>query len=384
MVCAMGVIRGCTEAWQMYFPDPFGIARIQAAQSALPDIAAAPGPKAILFGSSMVDFGFAPEVFDARLAESGIEMTSYNYGIGNMNPNLQLVLARRLRAEFEARGERVDLMLVEFNPFQATEKRRRWNAPIHEAILSVVSPPRELWSQLFNDPERGVRLFTIKYLRDGMTAEANTMGLGYGVEAIADLLGLDDSDEMRSEEYRRVLDEREEMGMELFWRAREEMPDVGPGDWSLKTRGAAPRPEALSPETVDLLARLMKNLQYPESRRADLEDRIRCCDVLDLHFDEGLVRDFIAMVRELGAISDRIEVVLLPKNYDWVRNPPEALARQQAVLERIERETGARVSDYQYRPEIDERYFWDVTHLTIYEGQDRFTTLLADDWAARF
>jgi hypothetical protein len=174
------------------------------------------------------------------------------------------------------------------------------------------------------------------------------------------------------------------MGMELFWRAREEMPDVGPGDWSLKTRGAAPRPEALSPETVDLLARLMKNLQYPESRRADLEDRIRCCDVLDLHFDEGLVRDFIAMVRELGAISDRIEVVLLPKNYDWVKNPPEALARQQAVLERIERETGARVSDYQYRPEIDERYFWDVTHLTIYEGQDRFTTLLADDWAARF
>ena len=140
----------------------------------------------------------------------------------------------------------------------------------------------------------------------------------------------------------------------------------------------------MSPEFLELVARFMKLMQHPEFLKSDLENRVRCCDIVDLHFNERLVRDFISLVHELAAISDRIEVVLMPRNYEWVKNPPEALDRQRSVVTRIERETGTPVHDYQHLPELDGRYFFDASHLTLHEGQDRFSTLLAEDWLARF
>ncbi len=384
-ILAMGIIRGCTALTESLAPDPFGIVPIKTANRALPAIAAAPGSKAVFFGSSTVQFGFAPPVFDARLAESGIEITSYNLGIGNMNPSLQLVLARRLRDAFEGRGARIDLLRVEFNPFQATRKRVDANAPFREAVLSILSSPRELAAEALRDPERALRMFTIKYLRDGVAAESITTGLGMGFGFVASLLGYTGAPQERSPEYQQVLEEREELSGELFWRVSEEVDgwDLA-GGWQLKTRGGIPLIEDFTPETGEMIVRLMANLAHPESLQQDLERRIRCCDIIDLHFDEGLVRAFIATLQELAPISDRIEVVLMPKNYEWVVNPPEALARQRAVLERIERETGVAVRDYQYLSTLPACYYLDVSHLTLHEGRVRFSALLADDWAPRY
>ncbi len=382
---AMGIIRGCTAITESLAPDPFGIVRIKTASRGLPAIAAVSGAKAVIFGSSLVEFAFAPRVFDARLAKSGIEITSYNLGIGNMNPSLQLVLARRLREAFEERDARVDLMLVEFNPFQTTRRRVDANAPFHEAVLSILSSPRELRAEVLRNPERALRMFTIKYLRDGVAAESITSGLGIGFGFVAALFGDADAEEEPSPEYQQVLEERGELAWELFGRVSEEVDDWGlAGGWQLSTRGGFPLMEDLTPETVALVARFMANLAHPKSLEQDLEQRIRCCDIIDLHFDEGLVSDFIALVQELAPISDRIEVVLMPKNHDWVENPPEALARQRAVLERIERETGVTVRDYQHLPGLAARYYLDATHLTVHEGQPRFSALLADDWAGRY
>ncbi len=384
LLAAMVVVRGCTAAFEAYLPNPFGVVKVKSAFAALPGVAAAPGPKAIFFGSSLVELGFAPEVFDARLHESGIELTSYNFGVGNLNPSLQLVFAKRMREEWESRDERVELMLIEFNPFQATEKRVQANARFREAALSVFSTPRTLWAEARADPDRAARMATIKYIRDGVAAQAITTLLGSGVAGIADALS-DDEAEPVSEETQRARDERRDLALELYWKALEEFPDAGPfGSWEPRTRGASFRPEDVSPEFLELTNRFMKLMQYPEFLKSDLESRIRCCDIVELHFNEGLVRDFIALVHELAAISDRIEVVLMPRNYDWVKNPPEALDRQRTVVTRIERETGAAVRDYQHLPELDGRYFFDVSHLILHEGQDRFSTLLAEDWVARF
>ena len=62
----------------------------------------------------------------------------------------------------------------------------------------------------------------------------------------------------------------------------------------------------------------------------------------------------------------------------------EARARQRAVVERIERETGVAVRDFQHHPALPGRYYFDVSHLTVHEGQPLFSTLLADDWATRY
>ena len=380
---SLAIIRGCTATTEALLPDVFGMVRIKTANQGLARIATAPGPKAVFFGSSTVELGFAPEVFDDHLAAAGVDMTSYNLGIGNMNPSLQVVLARRMREVFEAEGDRVELMLVEFNPFQATRKRVAVNAPFFETVLAILSTPRTLWRDALEDPERAARLATIKYLRDGVAAQSITTGLGYAVEAIAENLGSGDENP-RSPEFERVLEEREALAVELLSSIRKDLPEWRPPlAWHFFLRGAVPQPADLSPETLEQIGRLMANLAHPETMQEHLERRIRCCDIVDLHFDEGLVSDFIAMVHELASISDRIVVVLMPKNYDWVKNPPEALERQRRVLERIERETGVRVADFQHLPELDGAYFFDVSHLTLYEGQHRFSRLLAEHWAPR-
>ena len=382
---AMGIIRGCTAITESLAPDPFGIVRIKTANRALPAIAAAPGAKAVFLGSSLVEFAFAPRVFDARLAASGIEITSYNLGIGNMNPSLQLVLARRLREAFEERGARVDLMLVEFNPFQATRKRVDANAPFHEAVLSILSSPRELRAEALRDPERALRMFTIKYVRDGVAAESITAGLGIALGSVASLLDYTDVEEEHTPEYELVLDEREELAGTLLGQLSDEVEGWDlTGGWQLSTRGGFPLMDDFTPETADLVARFMANLAHPKSLEQDLEQRIRCCDIVDLHFDEGLTSDFIALLQELAPISDRLEVVLMPKNHEWVVTPPDARARQRAVIEQIERETRVAVRDFQYHPALSGRYYLDVSHLTVHEGQPLFSTLLADDWSPRY
>ncbi|MEE8556880.1 MAG: hypothetical protein V3T14_03235, partial [Myxococcota bacterium] len=80
LLAALGIIRALTEVAEAQIPEVFGVTRIKTAYRALPRIAAAPGPKALFFGSSTVQFGFAPQAFDARLARSGLEITSYNLG----------------------------------------------------------------------------------------------------------------------------------------------------------------------------------------------------------------------------------------------------------------------------------------------------------------
>jgi hypothetical protein len=72
---------------------------------------------------------------------------------------------------------------------------------------------------------------------------------------------------------------------------------------------------------------------------------------------------------------------MLPKNTDWIQNSPEALARQQAVVERIRAETGAPVHDFQVIDAVSNDMFSDTTHLNRYYGAVAFTELLAEQYA---
>ena len=109
--------------------------------------------------------------------------------------------------------------------------------------------------------------------------------------------------------------------------------------------------------------------------------RIRAADIEELDFDEDLVVAFIGMVNVFAEISDNIEVIMLPKNDDWIKNPPEALQRQSGVLARIERETGVRVRDFQKIDAVTNDMFSDTTHLNGLDGRDAFTQFLAEEYA---
>ena len=85
------------------------------------------------------------------------------------------------------------------------------------------------------------------------------------------------------------------------------------------------------------------------------------------------------MVKNFQAFSNRVEIILLPKNGDWIQYPPEARERLDNVIRRIENETGIKVLDMQDVPEITPDMYTDTTHLGRYTGDIPFTRLLKDE-----
>jgi hypothetical protein len=115
--------------------------------------------------------------------------------------------------------------------------------------------------------------------------------------------------------------------------------------------------------------------------KIDRLSRIETADIEELNFDPELVDAFITTVKNLQEIADHVEVVLLPKNTEWIKNPPAALARQEAVLQRIHRETGARIRNFQEIDAVTNQMFGDTTHLNRYQGAAAFTHYLAEEYA---
>ena len=110
----------------------------------------------------------------------------------------------------------------------------------------------------------------------------------------------------------------------------------------------------------------------------DRLSRIRSADIEELHFDPELVEAFIRIVENFSAISDHVEIVMLPKNTDWIKNPPEALERQAEAIRQIESATGLTVQDFQTIDPVTNDMFSDTTHLNRYEGAVALTEFLAE------
>ena len=63
--------------------------RVVQARQSLPEIVSEDQTQVMFFGSSMVDAGFSPRLFDAQVKAKGKEVKSYNFGFGGLNPYFQ-------------------------------------------------------------------------------------------------------------------------------------------------------------------------------------------------------------------------------------------------------------------------------------------------------
>ena len=226
------------------------------------------------------------------------------------------------------------------------------------------------------DPERGLRMAEIRYLRDGISAEMITTFF------LAEPFKLPEaSTELVEEE---GVEERLDEVLEGMGTAfEEEYPDYDGSDWYYPWQGGGTNKSERSPETLALVDDYYLLTQTDYRMDDDRLSRIESADIVDLNFDPDLVDAFISKVNNFQKIADHVEIVLLPKNTDWIKNPPEAMARQAAVLERIARETGAPIRDFQVTDAVSNSMFGDTTHLNRYQGAIAFTKLIAEEYAER-
>lgn len=350
--------------------------RVIEARAALPKIVKEKKDLAIVFGSSMVEAGFSAREFDSKLAAKGKNIKSFNFGFGGLNPFFQDYLSRRIKHQFIKNNRKLKLAVIEFNPFQTTTTR--WNRAkfIVDSYITMLASDKELWEMTKKDPTRGLRLFTIKYIRGDISAETITSYYGRAIFPVKRPERKKENEEIKKQ--RNIIGER--LG-ELF---KKEYPDYKDSQWSYPWQGAGTIPSERSQETLDLFHQYYKHLQTPERLYNDLQNRIFTADIERLHFEPLLIQSFIRIVKNFQAISENVEVILLPRNTAWVNYTERGKLRLQAAIKQIEDATGVKVVSHQTLEVMKPDMFGDTTHLARYLGDVPYTHFLAGEYAHYF
>jgi hypothetical protein len=374
MGAAMGMVRGFTMAMGADAQELLG--RVLEGQEGLKRLLVEDDKDLVMvFGSSMTDAGFGPREFDQHIAEMGGSVSTWNFGFGGLNPMFQEFLARRFVDDFNAHDRRLKLLLIEFNPFQTTKTRRNRAVAIEEPYMSLLSSPAEIWDRTLEDPASGLRIAEIRWLRDGVSAEAiTTYFLSEPFQEPAGEL------DPGIEEDEAVAERIGEIGEAYFPMFEEEFGEFADCDWCYDWKGGNALRSERSDELNALVAEYYSLVQSDYHMASDRLSRIRTADIEELDFEEDLVVAFIGLVNALAEVSDNIEIIILPKNDDWIKNPPEALQRLHDVVARIERETGVKVRDFQKIDAVTNDMFSDTTHLNGLDGLDAFTRFLAEEY----
>jgi len=374
MGLAMGIVRGFTEAMGANAQELLG--RVLEGQDGLKKLLVEDdGDLVMVYGSSMVDAGFGPREFDQFIADAGGQVSSWNFGFGGLNPLFQEFLARRIADDLNANDRRLKLLLIEFNPFQTTKTRRERAVAIEEPYMSLLASREEIVDRILEDPASGLRIAEIRYLRDGVSAEAITTYF-LSEPFTKPRAELDPG----IEEDEAIEERMDEIGELYFPMFEEEFPNAADCDWCYAWKGGNALPTERSEELTALLAEYYSLVQNDYHMATDRLSRIRTADIEELDFDEDLVVAFIEMVKVLADVSDNIEVIMLPQNDDWISHSPEARQRLNTVIARIQSESGVPVRNFQKIDAVTNDMFSDTTHLNGLDGRDAFTRFLADEY----
>lgn len=391
LLVALLAVRGIVDGVEQRFFNAFSVLRIQEAarhlDAALTDVhhgaagvptplaggaAAVVSPRTVyVFGSSLVEFGFSPDIFDAALRERGLAVRSYNFAYGNADPGIHHLFARKFARTFARQPGKVDLVVFEFTPFQATRRREEQTGQLDSAVQSMLYDWSDFVALARHDHEKAVSLLSTRYLRNGVPAEAITNLLTTLTRsAIEPSAPVQDG----------VATPLRDQAMSLYHHLLSEWPQANPpGGWYRENRGGLPA--TASTESLALTDAVMARLQVPARMQASRKQRLGCCDIEDLDISARMLDEFIAAVKEAQKVSGRVDVLLMPRNQDVVHLSDKGRDNLARALARIHAETGARVVDFSERPYYGVHEFLDADHLTLFRGRARLTRQLADFYA---
>jgi hypothetical protein len=349
------------------------IGRVAEAQGALSKITSEPNDLVMFYGSSMTHAGFSPRLFDKKLQNQNKNIKSFNFGFGGLNPFYQDYLSRRIAEEFQSKNRRLKLAMIEFNPFQTTSRRWQNAQSTIDSYLTMLASDQELWEITKEDLTRGIRLFNIKYLRNDISAEMITSYYGRAIFPPQRTQQFKDDDE--------TVANRQRLGKLLGEAFKKEYPDFKDAEWSYDWQGGGTIAEERSKETLQLFDEYYRVKQSDASMKNDRQGRINSADIEELNFEPELVESFIRIIKNFQLVSDKVEVMMLPRNTRYINYTAEGKLRLAKAIKQIEEATGITIRNHQEIDEVNPDMFSDTTHLAKYSGDVAYTEFLVRQYS---
>lgn len=346
--------------------------RVAQAQEALPKIIAEPDELVMFFGSSMTRAGFSARQFDRELKKTGKTVKSFNFGFGGLNPYFQDLLSRRIADDFTANDRKLKLALIEFNPFQTTQTRWNRAKSTVDSFLTMLASDAEIWEIAKQDLTRGIRLFNIKYIRNDISAEMITSYYGRAIFPPQRRDVFKDDEE--------TVAAARELGKQIGEMFKKEYPDYNGEDWYYPWQGAGTIPEERSEETLKLFEEYYQLAFTEAEMKNDRLSRIRNADIEDMNFEPLLIESFINIVKNFQQFSDKVEVIMLPRNTRWIHYTEGGKKRLAETVKKIEDATGITIRNHQDLEVINPDMFRDTTHLARYRGDIAYTDFLIKEY----
>ena len=375
LLAAMLLVNVFVTTLRAQFPNPFSVQRIQTSADALSSALELPATDqrnvVYVLGSSLIEFGFSPEIFDQRLQEQGVETVSYNFGYGNADPSIHQRFAARLAKTFSENSDVIDLVIFEFSPFQATRRRAELTGQLDHAARAAMGTWRDFLDVAKDDHEEAIALMNTRYLRGGVPAEAITNLISIPIRNAGRLdAKIDEGD----------VEPLDALAWQLYDSLLAQWPQAHPpGGWFVENRGGFP-PTA-SDEALALSEKVMRRMQHPDRMEASRQQRLACCDMEDLNIDPQMLDKFIDAIKQAQKVSRRVDLLLMPRNQDIIHLSAEGKKNLREAVEKIQNETGVALIDFTETPYYHVDQFFDADHLSLFKGRERFSKQLADYYA---
>lgn len=298
-----------------------------------------PGPgQVLMLGASEALLGFQPSLFERLAAERGKKAISYNFSFQNTGTMVPLYLAR-VKRELERAGKKASVILLALPPARLTVRARQtfFSQARYHDIDAVFFEPG-LWRELDDTlPNKFILLFNKWVLGERSLVQLQRTF----VQLSHQLLPMSNPLRASADPFY-----RDEIHPEPAWDSSRR------GGYYLNIEA---RP--------DLAGELMAAARQPAAMAADLRDLVRCCDVLELNFDEEYLSEIGAALRELKAVTDHVALVTYPEN-PALKRAPAAAARSRAALDKIAREGEVEVWDSGASVAFSEGDYFDHSHFT--------------------
>lgn len=329
---------------------------------AMKEFAKIHGNTVLFIGSSDVESGVKPTLFDQATANIGTKVASYNFGFRNLSPPNLRDLIRQM--EFSRAADlKLDAIYIKFAPSDLTVATRIATAPVADEVSANIFSNSYLLSDL---NETNLNYLAIKNLQGGFTS----VNLNKSLTSLA----LEATGRLAYHKFRSWNDldiPRYKLWTESRYNATPE--------WNIARKGFHDRAADLGQgDSENEMKLLYQHQSQPENLQFNFLVQETRSGISTLNFSLNLIAEFKNQLEALRRLTDNVVLFYVPDHPDLPRTN-EARIRANALITELCAQSPVRCLRFDIERTFAAKDYYDASHLTPY-AVDKLTLRLADDF----